>query len=118
MKWLSVVLAVAVALSFSTSSSAAKGAKKPQRSRASPRRRPSKERFQRLDKDKDGKVTLPEFMGRATKEETKKQRDAVRQVQQERRSGRLPWTNSRRPISKPARRSPRSRRRRALRRRK
>jgi len=77
MRLLTMLLVAAFALSVAGSSWAADeatkkegGEKKPAAKKMTP-----EERFKRMDKDGDGKLSFDEFKGRATKEETIKERE-------------------------------------------
>ena len=77
MRLLTMLLAAVFALSVAGTTWAADeakkkegGEKKPAAKKVSP-----EERFKAMDKDKDGKLSFDEFKGRATKEETIKERE-------------------------------------------
>lgn len=79
MRLLTMLLAAVFVLSVAGTSWAAEDAKKKQGEQKKPevKKVSPEERFKRMDKDGDGKLSFDEFKGRATKEETIKEREKV-----------------------------------------
>ncbi len=74
MKLLSMLLAAVFTASLASAAGAAEA--QPKKEDAQKKAKVSLEdRFKRLDKNGDGKLDLAEYMGRATSDETKKQRE-------------------------------------------
>lgn len=77
MRLLTMLLAAVFALSVAGTAWAADEAKKKEGEGKKPaaKKVSPEERFKAMDKDKDGKLSFDEFKGRATKEETIKERE-------------------------------------------
>lgn len=77
MRLLTMLLAAVFALSVAGTAWAADEAKKKEGEGKKPaaKKVSPEDRFKAMDKDKDGKLTFDEFKGRATKEETIKERE-------------------------------------------
>jgi hypothetical protein len=77
MRLLSIVLVAVFAVSLAGSAWAAEGAKKKEgdAKKGEAKKVSVEDRFAKMDKNGDKKLSLEEFMGRATSEETKKARE-------------------------------------------
>ena len=77
MRLLSLVLVAVFAVSLAGSAWAAEGAKKKEggEKKGEPKKVSVEERFAKMDKNGDKKLDIDEFMGRATKEDTRKERE-------------------------------------------